>query len=61
MGALPKRKISKGRQGRRRQHDTLDSVQLVPCENCGELKVPHRVCASCGTYKGREVVAVRAN
>jgi len=28
------------------------------CPNCGELKRPHHVCASCGHYADREVVAL---
>jgi large subunit ribosomal protein L32 len=31
---------------------------LVACANCGEMTVPHRVCPSCGYYKGKSVVAV---
>lgn len=56
MGALPKRKLSKGRRGRRRQHDQLQPVALVPCDNCGALKRPHTVCKECGYYRGREIV-----
>jgi large subunit ribosomal protein L32 len=26
------------------------------CPQCGAAKMPHRVCATCGTYKGREVI-----
>jgi large subunit ribosomal protein L32 len=59
MGALPKRKVSKGRRDRRRSHDALKPVQLVACDNCGEMKLPHRVCPHCGFYKGREVVEIK--
>ena len=40
---------------RRANHDKVTPVQLTACANCGEPTVPHRVCASCGHYKGREV------
>jgi large subunit ribosomal protein L32 len=56
MGALPKRKLSKGKRGRRRQHDRAVPATLVPCGNCGELKRAHAVCTSCGYYGDREVI-----
>lgn len=58
MGPLPKRKLSKGKRGRRRQHDTLQPIVAVACDNCGEMKRPHAVCPHCGYYRGREVVEV---
>lgn len=58
MGALPKRKISKGRRDRRRQHDRLKVIALVECDNCGAMKRPHTVCPECGTYRGREIVEI---
>ena len=60
MTPLPKRKISKGRRDRRRAHDALKARNLVICSNCGELRLPHTVCPSCGFYKGREVISVEA-
>ncbi len=58
MGALPKRKISRGRRDRRRQHDRLRPVTLVACDNCGAMKRPHTVCQECGHYQGREIFEV---
>lgn len=58
MGPLPKRKISKGRRDRRRAHHALKSAQLVQCNNCGEMRLPHTVCPSCGYYQGREVITI---
>ena len=59
MGAVPKRKISRGRRNRRRSHDALTLPQLVTCPQCKELKLPHRACPSCGTYRGREILAAK--
>ena len=61
MTPLPKRKISKGRRDRRRAHDALKTASLVQCSNCGEMRLPHRVCPSCGHYQGREVISVDKN
>lgn len=58
MGPQPKRKISKGRRDRRRAHDSLSTASLVQCSNCGEMRLPHTICPSCGHYQGREVVQV---
>ncbi len=59
MGPLPKRKLSKGRRGRRRQHDQLQPLNLVACDHCGEMKLPHTVCQNCGYNQGREVIEVK--
>lgn len=58
MGALPKRKVSRHRRGNRRQHLALTSPTLVTCPQCGELMRAHYACKNCGTYKGRQVLAV---
>ncbi|WP_425405121.1 50S ribosomal protein L32 [Hwanghaeella sp.] len=54
--AVPKRKVSRSRRDMRRAHDSLKSAAHAECPNCGELKRPHHVCASCGHYDNREVV-----
>jgi large subunit ribosomal protein L32 len=56
VGAVPKHKLGKGRKGRRRSHNALRGQNLVPCPKCHELRLPHRVCPSCGNYKGIEVI-----
>jgi large subunit ribosomal protein L32 len=42
----------------RRSHDSLTTAAQTECANCGEVKRPHHVCASCGYYDGREVVEI---
>ena len=57
--AVPKGKVSKARRDKRRGSNWKLSVPaLVPCKKCGELHLPHRACKACGTYDGREVIAV---
>ena len=54
----PKRRHSKRRTSTRRAHDALPVAGLSECPNCHEKKLPHRACAHCGQYKGREVIEV---
>ena len=54
----PKRRHSQKRTATRRAHDSLSKHSLSECPNCHERKMPHRACPKCGTYKGREVLAV---
>jgi large subunit ribosomal protein L32 len=56
--AVPKRKTSKSKRDKRRSHHGLATPATSTCAQCGAPKAPHRVCASCGTYKGRRIVAV---
>ena len=56
--AVPKKKTSKSRRNMRRSHHALKPATYTECSNCGEMKRPHHVCAACGYYDGREVVAV---
>lgn len=55
--AVPKSKITRSKRGMRRSHDALVAFNPNECPNCGELKRPHHVCAACGYYDSREVVA----
>ena len=55
----PKRRHSKSRRDMRRAHDHLASPGLSLCPNCQEPRLPHRVCARCGFYKGRAVIEVK--
>lgn len=61
--AVPKKKPSKHRT-RTRRSAWLKSKKLLPvqpCDHCGELKRPHRVCPSCGYYHGEQVVQVETD
>lgn len=54
--AVPFRKTSKTRKNKRRTHFKLRVPGMVECPECGEMKLSHRVCKECGSYKGRDVV-----
>ena len=58
--AVPKRKTSPSRRNMRRSHHALSPVISQECPNCGELKLPHNLCPSCGFYKDRAVLATQA-
>lgn len=59
--AVPKRKHSQARRDKRRSNVwKLQLPAFSKCTQCGELKMPHRVCPHCGYYKGKEVVKTEA-
>ena len=59
--AVPKRKSSKARKNKRRSNVwKLCVPNLMRCSQCGEFKMPHRVCGSCGYYNGRDVLQKEA-
>jgi len=55
--AVPHKKVSRSKRNMRRAHQRLPRINLIECSNCGELKLPHHICAACGHYNGREVIA----
>lgn len=54
--AVPKKKMSRSRTGQRKSAWKLEKPNASRCPQCGAAKLAHRVCPSCGSYKGREVV-----
>jgi len=54
--AVPKRKKSKSKRDKRRTHHKIAAPSLTRCPQCGEARLPHHACPSCGTYKGRTVI-----
>lgn len=58
--AEPKKRKSKSRTRMGRAHHALSAPNLSPCPQCGDPKEPHRVCPSCGHYRGRQVFAVES-
>ena len=61
MGALPKRKTAKARQGKRRSHIGVVPPPWDYCPQCNSPKLPHHVCPTCGTYGEREVIEVKSS
>ncbi len=54
--AVAKRKTTPSRKGKRRSHDSYLTVNSVECPNCGEFKLAHHICNSCGYYDGKEII-----
>jgi len=57
--AVPKKKTSKSRRDKRRAQHSIEATRVNLCPQCNSPKRPHRVCPTCGTYKGREVEPLR--
>ena len=57
--AHPKRKHSNTRSRLRRANDHLVPQSSSQCAQCGAFILPHRICASCGFYKGKLVKAIK--
>lgn len=56
---LPKKRHSKQRGRKRRTHWKLSTLNLVPCPQCKQPKIPHQICKVCGYYKGKQVVEIK--
>ena len=55
--AVPKRKTGRARTNSRRSANIrIDAPAKSVCPQCGEVKLPHRVCPNCGYYKDCEVI-----
>lgn len=54
--SVPKQHHTKTRRDRKRVRFELKPVGTQVCPKCNKPCLPHRACASCGYYKGREVV-----
>ena len=54
--AVPKRKNSNSRSGKRRSHHAKKARQLSYCPKCSTPLPQHIVCPTCGYYMGRVVV-----
>ena len=53
---------------KRRRHSIWQTLNIkrlvakyasVKCENCNAPRYPHRVCAACGFYNGKQVLTIK--
>jgi len=58
--AVPKRRVSHARQGKRRSHHHIKPRQLCYCNRCGVPVQSHRVCWNCGwsNAQAREMISM---
>jgi large subunit ribosomal protein L32 len=56
--AVPKKKQSKARSRARAANWKAAGATYSECPQCHQPKLPHRVCANCGYYAGRQAVEV---
>jgi large subunit ribosomal protein L32 len=54
--AVPKKRTSSARRDKRRAQHKAGKARLNECPRCHSPRLPHRVCPTCGTYAGREVI-----
>lgn len=59
--AVPKRKTSKSRIRSRRAANPRSVRAAQACPECGAPQEPHRVCAACGKYRGRQVLTIESD
>ena len=58
--ALPKRRHCNARRDKGRAHWKPKVVNLTRCPQCAKAIASHRVCPSCGWYRGRQVMQIAA-
>ena len=56
--AVPKKRVSKQRQRKRRTHYKAAKPTLGTCSSTGDPTLRHRVCPTSGMYRGKQVYEV---
>ncbi len=56
--AVPFRRTSKTKKNMRRTHLKKEVGAVTTCPKCGASLRPHRACAKCGNYNGKNVLKV---
>jgi large subunit ribosomal protein L32 len=54
--AVPKRKTTPSRSGKRRSHIKFTSKNIVEDKKSGEYRLPHHLDLKTGMYRGRQVL-----
>ena len=56
--ATPKRKKTNSKSAQRAANWKAAVPTYAECPQCHQPKLPHRVCANCGYYAGRQAIEV---
>ena len=54
--AVPKRKTTRSRAGKRRSHMHLSSKNIIEDKKSGEYRLSHHLDRKTGMYKGRQIL-----
>ena len=54
--AVPKRKTTKSRAGKRRSHNNVTAKNVIEDKKSGEYRLSHHLDLKTGFYKGRQVI-----
>jgi large subunit ribosomal protein L32 len=57
--AVQQNRKSKSKKNMRRSHHRVEVPTLVLCK-CGENTLPHTICPSCGSYRGKQYMEIAA-
>lgn len=57
---LPGHRRTSGDKRRNATQRALKAKTINECPKCGKPALPHRACAFCGTYRGRQVIKAKA-
>ncbi|MEM7164725.1 MAG: 50S ribosomal protein L32 [Planctomycetota bacterium] len=56
--AVQQNKVSKARKRKRRAHDSISAPQQTRCTRCNARNLPHRICGTCGFYRGKALLQI---
>lgn len=51
--AVPRNRMSNARKNSKKAHHAKKPKNASACGNCGTMRIPHRICHSCGQYGDR--------
>lgn len=54
--AVPRKKVTRSKRGKRRSHDRLQRATYVEDKSSGELRRPHHIDLATGMYRGRQIL-----